>query len=417
MRSLLIEYNCPQCAGPVTLEETDRLLICDFCRARLYFTYEDYFRYFLPPSSQLVEETIFIPYWRFRGIYFSLEPFEVKEKFLDTSFLASENISMPDSLGLRTQTQKLKLASQGMKGHFVHPDTSIDEVISKVEQVSQFRGRDQDSGKIFHKAFIGDVTSMIYSPIYIKDDKVYDAILDRPIAKEASLMSHVLRFSGTRQNWNIEFVSAMCPDCGWDLEGERDSVVLFCRNCSSAWQLLKGSLKRLDFRIVTHSEKDAVYIPFWRMEADIHGIQARSYADLMRLGNLPKAIEKEWEEKQLHLWSPAFRTNPRLFLRLTKQLTLLQPHKEAKETFDGSNLCSATLPLSEALESAKIILANISIPKKKIFPLLPSTDIKPKNSLLVYLPFAVRGNEFIQMQMKFSIQRNAIRQKIPTLIS
>ncbi|MDY7031632.1 MAG: hypothetical protein SVY10_06945 [Thermodesulfobacteriota bacterium] len=440
MRSLLIEHNCPQCAGPVTLEETDRLLVCDFCRARLYFTYGDYFRYYLSPSSQPLEETVFVPYWRFKGMFFSLEPYQVKKKFLDTSLLASKNNFMPDTLGLRIQTQKLKFAVRGMKGSFLSPQILMSEVVSQVEQtcnsrealgrlantglpvskierISHSRDSKKSSKSTFHRAFIGDVTSMIYAPVYMKGSEIYDAILDRPITKSTDMIVEGLQSTDNCQNWKINFISAMCPHCGWDLEGERDSVILFCKHCDSSWQVTEQGFKRLPFSIVPSKEKNVVYIPFWRMDVMVNGLDACSYADLIRLANLPKAIQKEWEEEKLYFWSPAFTTNPKLFLRLTKQMTLFQPSEETRGTLDGSTLCPVTIPLSEALESVKIILANISIPKKKIFPLLPEMDIKSKSSLLVYFPFVIRGNEFIQNQMKFSIQRNAVRQGIPFAVS
>src|SRR3989339_2060059 len=33
----------------------------------------------------------------------------------------------------------------------------------------------------------------------------------------------------------FRFVPTLCPHCGWDMEGQKDSLVLICRNCDSAW--------------------------------------------------------------------------------------------------------------------------------------------------------------------------------------
>ena len=46
-----IEQGCPQCGAPVTLDETDRLLACPFCRTRLYLVPEGHFRYHIPPAA------------------------------------------------------------------------------------------------------------------------------------------------------------------------------------------------------------------------------------------------------------------------------------------------------------------------------------------------------------------------------
>ncbi|MGD9137268.1 MAG: hypothetical protein PVH42_10930, partial [Desulfobacterales bacterium] len=34
--NVLIEYQCPQCGAPATIEETDRLFTCQFCRVNSY---------------------------------------------------------------------------------------------------------------------------------------------------------------------------------------------------------------------------------------------------------------------------------------------------------------------------------------------------------------------------------------------
>jgi len=43
------------------------------------------------------------------------------------------------------------------------------------------------------------------------------------------------------------------------------------------------------------------------------------------MGNLPKAIQPEWENKSLYFWVPAFKLQPKIFLRLSTQFVISQP--------------------------------------------------------------------------------------------
>ena len=250
--------------------------------------------------------------------------------------------------------------------------------------------------------------SLIYSPVYFKGNAIYDGILNRPLARLSHIRADMLQSADNRQNWKLRFISSLCPSCGWDLTGGRESIILFCRNCGIALQVSNGSFKKLTFGVSTSKNKDVTYFPFWRMKVKINGLEAHSYADLIRIANLPKTVKKEWEGKELFFWSPAFKTNPRLFLRLAKQMTLLQPSEELEDSLEQSSLHPITLTVGEAFESVKVTLGNISTAKNKIFPLLSDVEVKRKDSLLVFFPFTLQGNEFVHTEKKLSIQRSAV---------
>ncbi len=154
------------------------------------------------------------------------------------------------------------------------------------------------------------------------------------------------------------------------------------------------------------------------MKVEIEGLQLESYADLIKLANLPRAMREECKKREFYFWSPAFHVPPRLFLRLAKQTTVLQPPAEFEESIPKkSSLYPATLPVDEALESVTVTLAGIAVPKKKFFPLLPDLAIRLEESVLIYLPFALEGDEFIQTEMNFSINRNTMRGHLPQAMS
>jgi hypothetical protein len=404
-----IDHECPQCGGPVTLDETDRFLSCSFCRVRLYLTARDYFRYYLSSSVPVNEETIFIPYWRLRGMYFKAISYKINKRVLDTSFLATGHDFIPSTLGLRTQALKLRFATSKMKNNFLRPRTPFKEVLSMFDQSHPLTNNQHGSNGVFRKAFIGETISMIYAPVYVKNNALYDGLLNRPMAQFSMIRAESFQNIESPRAWNIKFHSAQCPTCGWDLTGANNSVVLLCRNCDSAWHMENNVFAKTSCSFVTEKDQGAFYIPFWRMNVSVEGIDMKSYADLISLANLPRVIKKEWHAKELAFWTPAFTASPMVFLRLSKQLTVHQPSDKTSDDIPKADTAPVTLTVSEAAESVAVTIASLAAPKTRYFPLLPGMKIKLKDSALVYIPFTPKGSEFIQKRMNFSIQRNIFR--------
>ena len=402
-----VAHQCPQCGAPVVLEESDRLFSCLYCKVRNYLASRDYCRYYLSPPASLLKDTIFVPYWRFKGMVFSCEPYEVKEKILDATLLASRQSRLPLSLGLRPQVLPLRFVSPDTEGTFITADLSSETALACIE-VQHTSVEGSPGGSTFHKAFIGETISLIYAPLTVRAGVLNDAILNRPVASFSQEEIEGLLSSSQHPDWQMSFVPALCPNCGWDLQGERDSLVLLCSNCDSAWEASQGTLKRLEFGVTSTVEAPVTCLPFWRMIVACEGLTMKSHADLARLMNVPVMGKPEWESQSISFWSPAFKINPVSFLRLSQQVTVFQPKEEMKQALPESPLYPVNLPVSEAAESLKIILAHIAVPKKKYFPLLPEMSIRLKESLLVYLPFRERGSELIHVQMNLSINRNTL---------
>jgi hypothetical protein len=95
----------------------------------------------------------------------------------------------------------------------------------------------------------------------------------------------------------------------------KDSLVLICRNCNSAWTCSEETFTKLEFAVMippSETREITCYLPFWRMKPRIEGMELASYADLIRVANLPKAITPDFAAAQLFFWSPAFKVNPAL---------------------------------------------------------------------------------------------------------
>jgi DNA-directed RNA polymerase subunit RPC12/RpoP len=399
----LIEHQCPQCGAPAILEETDRLFSCQFCKVRSYLLAGKYFRYFFRPRSENNREIIYIPYWRLKGLMFSSFPERIDHRFVDFSSLAIQSEAFPKSVGLRPQALKLKFIPPGEPGLFVKPSIPIGKALEFIEGYHNRKLGDPTS----HITFVGDTLSLIYSPFYV-DHNIMDAVLDRPVITDNSVDFNLSDHPVEIPDWPVRFIPVLCPDCGWDLEGEKESLTLICRNCSSAWFSAEKGLLKLKYGIIPGRQKKMLYLPFWRIRAEISGIRLESYEDLIKIANLPKVAQKGMEEKNFYFWIQAFKVRPGIFLRIAKKLTLAQPDQEMVDQFPDSRLYPVTLSVTEAVDSLKINLAGIVRPAKNILTRLNELQIKPTRFKLVYIPFHEGHHELSQDDFHLTVDKKTL---------
>jgi hypothetical protein len=268
--------------------------------------------------------------------------------------------------------------------------------------------RTAGSGELFHRAYIGETVSLIYLPLFVEKETVFDAILNRPIMKLTESEDMFESAAENRLQWRLTFMSTLCPQCGWNMEGERDSVVLTCSNCSTAWEALEGKFVRVDFAVVPAQEEKTVHLPFWKVTAGAKGIEIDSFADFIRVTNQPRAIQQDWNNQEMSYWCPAFKIRPKIFLRLLSQLTISQRDFKTEETIPKKGLYPVTMPQSEAVQSMKINLANSAMTKQTTFPMLPEVHFDIKDSKLVYLPFTDKGLDMVQQHMRIGVNKKAL---------
>ncbi len=409
---LRVEHPCPQCGGPISLDEADHFFECGFCRVRLCIAAGDFMRYVIPPKRPETQGLVYVPYWRFRGKSFTVLPYKIEQSMMDTSFRATDFSYLPNSLGLRAQTQNLRFASPDMDAAFLSSETSFAD-IHKSAVLSSRLHRDPPGLKVFHRAFVGETISKVYAPVYIKGSGLFDALLERPIAHLDFKRKEALKGAGKLRKWKLRFLPAQCPRCGWDLEGHSDNVVFICRICDSAWLLSRGRFTNIPFKVVRARSGDAFYAPFWRIRARITGMAADTYADIVRLANLPRVIRAAWEKEEMFFWMPGMKMNPRSFLRLSKIVTLGRPDMQfkgrARPEFKRARLGPINVSPLEAAEAIVTVLASMAVRKKHTFPMLENARVEPEGMQLYFLPFVPQGTELIQPSMNFSINRRSFR--------
>jgi hypothetical protein len=385
------------------MEETDRLFACKFCRVKSYLEVSDVFRYLLPSKAPESKELLYFPYWRFKGMLFSCAGNGVEHKFVDVSHQAISSPAFPVSLGLRSQALKLKFVTPDTEGRFLRPTQSL----AHVEQSFDERLSKKLPKPVLHHAHIGETISLIYAPFYI-ENRLYDGVLNSPIASAAVSEIDMNQLPAETPNWRIHFMATLCPKCGWDLDGERDSLVLLCKNCTSAWYPVGNRLKQIKFGKHPTEDGDAIYLPFWRIKSDIKGLALDTYSDLIKVANIPKVAQSGWENIGFRFWVPAFKVRPKIFMQLSKNMTLAQLQTKIEANLPENRHYRINLPISEASQSLKVNLASFFRPKNRLIDILHTVKITAQSFVLVYVPFIEKHNQYIQPDLQFAINKNIL---------
>jgi hypothetical protein len=307
-------------------------------------------------------------------------------------------------VGLRSQALKLKFVAPETEGQFLKPNRSLDTVI----QTFEHRFSKTLTNPVLQQSHIGETVSLIYSPVYVKD-KVYDAVINEPVSSTLPDDFNIDQFPGGPADWQIQFISTLCPKCGWDLDGERDTLVLLCKNCTTAWYSVGKSLKQLKFGLYPGAGDIGLYLPFWRIRAHISGIQLESYADLIKVANLPRVAQDGWQDLGFRFWVPAFKVRPRVFLRLATNMTLSQPTDNLQGELPGTRHQPITMPVTEAVESLKMTLFSFIKPRSTLMDIAPQIGIDARSFVLVYIPFKEGHHEFIHPELQFAVNKNTLK--------
>ena len=363
----------------------------------------DHFRYLLPCESSADQDLIYFPYWRFKGMLLSSLVSGVRTKFIDVSRQAVQSNHIPISVGFRSQALKLKFLTSDSEGRFIAPDVSLNDMVDIFEdQFCKTLPR-----PILDHAHMGESTSLIYAPFYNRG-RLFDAVLNTPVRSSARDDFQPDNFETETDTGSILFVSTLCPHCGWDLDGAQDSLVLHCKNCASAWYPVGRKLKDVKFAVIEEKAEDILYLPFWRIRADISGIELDSFADLIKIANLPRAAQPVDREQPFRFWIPAFKVRPRVLMRLAENMTLGRLQSELKQVLPSEPFHSVTMPVTEALEGLKILLAAFYRPRHRIAEVLPQIDVKARSFTLVYVPFHEGHHDYVQTELQFAVNKNML---------
>jgi DNA-directed RNA polymerase subunit RPC12/RpoP len=399
MNDAHLSHQCPQCGAPVELEETDRIFSCPFCKVRLFIHAHGPLRYHLKPRIEHAGTLIYVPYWRFRGNAYVLETRDMRHKILDSSLLAVANPVLPPSLGLRTQAIPLAFVEPDTPGLFMEPTVKSSQF--KARLLKGIPGLAASTGPSL-TACVGDVLSLISLPVF-QDTHLVDGLTGKvlgPAGIDASTLS--------RAGSHLNFASTLCPQCGWDLVGDRQSLVQTCPHCDTAWEPGPEGGRRVTPHFLQTDARPALYMPFWNLRIRARGFRLQTWADLIRLTNLPRALLPWMETTAFSFRVPAFKIRPELFLNLSAQVSLFQPSAPEQESLPRVPLHPVTLPRDEAFQALPVVLGRLAPARKNLFPRIRGGAIRPLEARIEYLPFEESSHEYIQPDMNMAIQKRAL---------
>lgn len=356
-----------------------------------------------------------------------------KAEIVDHSALAAPFKEFPSTLGIRSQTLMMKFVEPQSAGEFFPPSMDKNDFVKQLENDSPhaltvtirnnvsiaggigFMDRFETPGveafasclkqENILRAFIGEIVSIVYAPFFVNGQTVIDGITGRPAFKTKN--AEALLAPREKDPFKLAFIPTLCPNCNWNLQGEKQTLVLVCPHCGTAWQASEQGMQPVDARAVFSGSDGAAWVPFWALDVDYGALNLSSFGDFIRLTNLSVLVRPERREKRFLMWIPAFKVNPELFFRLGKQMSVLQREIQKTEAMP-KHFYPVTLPVSEAFQSLPIVLGEMAVAKKKMFPFVKNAAFSLRGAVLAFVPFVERGSEIVQPESNIAINKNAL---------
>jgi len=393
-----VSCQCPQCGAALPLGEGQRFLACEFCGANNFLGNRKMPWLTMPVNSD-GDRTVFIPYLRCRGPLFTCIDGKIDFKVIDATSLIAQIPGVPSSLGIRPQAVKLSFPDPKK----IAIRLPVKGKTSKHLGVMVRQGYRRPNHPPQYQALLGEVMARVYLPLVIREDCVCDGTSGQKLA----IPPETLRDTPARQSsWQPIFHAAICPGCGWDLDGDETSQVLLCRNCATAWTGDDDGLARVNLELMPGGKTDDHYLPFWRVRFTLPAQGVESAADLEDLLTLPtRGLTRN--QRMPAILTPAFKIKPKDFLRLSVQLSHARPESVNCETVP-KRVQPMSVSRSEAAQAIRTVLAARATLKKKFFPRL--SELKPmiKAIDLLLLPFSDRGYNLFQESHQINVNRQAL---------
>ena len=361
-------------------------------------------RFVLPPKAD-DGDFIYAPYLRCKGSAYSCHDNQVSFRLVDFTILGTPINKIPESLGVRPQAMKMKFATPNPNAIFLK---NFIQTNAAVEQVAKRTGTSLNN-QILHRAFIGETISLIYLPLVSKDDHLFDAVTDDPLTEFINPASELEQLTSHNYDWKPGTIPNICPECGWDLSGNRDSVVMSCKNCESFWEARGKSFRRVAFSTYACRDNNAIFLPFWKIQVREDTLPINSLADFIRVTNQPIAVRDGWAGMPMNIWVPAFKITPKIFLRLGSRLTIGQRLLIPEEKYPELPIQPINLHRKEAIQSLKIILASAAANKRDIISKLSQISFSVEGIELALIPFTDNAYSLYNEETKLNVNKQTLK--------
>ncbi len=402
------------------LEAGDPVLQCGFCRTRLHVAGNRPLRYVLPHALDarkvLQEELVYLPFWRFRGLHFrALEGHRIRTSILDTTIPALPGLDPCASLGLRPQIVPLTMIFDHGPGL---PGPSLD--VRQAVHLAQKRTAALEDKRVLFERYVGEARHLIYAP-YLREDRNKDAQGDlrplfeggRPLRWEPVASA----FGNPRENTrnSMVFLPLICPECAHELPPHPWSVSYLCPGCMNNWLVQGKGLFRIPYKIMSPpgSPAESCFLPFWELRIRIRDMGIQTMAELQQAVMNYRKQPPGWDRMVPRLLIPAFKLNPKAFLKIASALSLspdldLEGEKGGQKFRPKDTVEPVRLHITEAAQAVKMVLAFVLQRKRNSLENIASTRIKVMGASLWYLPYTVYGMDLVQVHSGLAVPKQAV---------
>lgn len=395
-----ITHECPQCGAPILFREAERILSCGFCKVRSLLRFGEPLRYVLPTSQALDDPLYFVPFWRIKGDLFWNRAGILQSKALDTTRPATDMIRLPLSLGFRPQAMKMRLSfPKGAK--IVVPNLSFQEVFGFLSKSFSFLSGQEKTGTY---GFLSHLNAFVYQPYYVSGKILCDGITGQRIPELNTNNTFEIQDSAS---YNVNLSPCICPLCGWDLKADTKSSFGICTNCNSVIDLVHDEMPKCEYSI--HKGDGEIYIPFWSIKSTVEALSIKTYADLIRYFNLPKALLPHLEDKEIYYYFPAIRLIPDVFIRVARLITIAQPDCTVEKELQNVESFPISIHHKDAKDILKILIWSMGPNKPELSKLIHRSDIQIIEAHLHFIPFLETHVEFTNPKLKVSFLKGSIR--------
>lgn len=422
------------------IRESEHLLTCPYCQVKQIVQTWPFPFLIIPPKVEN-QEIYYIPYFRFKGLSFTIFPQgskktltpspvpatlglqgvpadpawqgkTIQSKIVDQSVLAINTPYLPFSLGFKAQTQPLLFFDQKRPGTFLAPASTPKKILYKVNQQLKNAGPNQSI-----QAHIGEIISLIYAPfIPDKGDKLKDEISGQVVCslKNSSLASQPVL---SKNSFKLKLLASLCPQCGWDLQGQTRGLIFSCANCHTNWYLESRRLIQLTVKVdPAFNPQKGLLLPFWSISFVLNacgqnGIShtLETHSDLIQHAHLPRLPTAQEQQTLPQVLIPGFKVQPEVFLRLAKQLTLSKSRPSLQPNpLPDKQTVPLTLPYNEASQALIPLLSYLAQGKKNMAPFLAQSRLQIRHMHLAYLYFQEENLDLIQPRTKTSFLKTIL---------
>jgi hypothetical protein len=351
-----------------------------------------------------------VPYWRLRGHHYRLSGGILRSRVVDVTRLAAAAPGLPPTLGVRAQAVPLRFASERDEARFL-PAAALPPLDGR----GRHAGAVADRGEVIDGAFATS-SALVYAPVRVARS-VFDGVLNRRIPGVEGVAWDEAVGPADERPAPVRFLATLCPECGWQLEGAADTLVLLCVNCGGGWEAGRDGLRRAAYRMLpADGWTPQAYLPFWCLGARIAAASLDSWADLVRFANLPLVVQPSMQNQPLRFWIPAFGLHPDRFLRLAQTLTLARPTlaETAAEPTPARpagpvRACRAvTVPEQGLAEAVRVLLVSLARTRPEGARLVAASGIDVDPARLTYVPVLFNGREYLNPSLQLAVQKGVL---------